>query len=327
MFKIILIINIFFITQSVAKQNSPQFNVNIIKSILFNTKTAGQNSDDDIIASYGNYNDNIKDDDPLQKYNRIIFRSNIFIDKNITSYGAKIYNYVPQEIRISLDNVYANINNTPNFMLYSLLQLDFEGLAITMWRFGINSTLGVFGLYDIAGMFGLQPVDKDVDQTLSCYEIPSGPFFILPLLGASTLTNAIQLPVYLISGLYNPYANIFGFSNAYSLPFSFLGPNYINTIISNYFTILYVPKILNTRINFEVLMKDLDNTSIDGYTTLKDFYLQNQKYRIKKENEAMINGRLPKEKPLILPTRINEPLFASEWQEKEDIVQYNFNSN
>jgi len=325
MFKIILIINIFFITQSFAKQTSPQFNINIIKSALFNTKTVEQNSDDDIIASYGNYDDNIKDADPLQKYNRFIFRGNIFIDKHIINYGARIYNYVPQEIRLSLSNVYANINYTPKFMVYSVLQLDFEGLAITMWRFGINSTLGVFGLYDIAGMFGLQPVDKDIDQTLSCYEIPSGPFFILPILGANTLTNAIELPVYWVLSLYNPYANIFGFSNTYSLPFSFLGPNYINTIISNYFAILYVPKILNTRINFEVLMQDLNNTSIDGYITLKDFYLQNQKYNIKKENEAMTSGRLPKEKPLILSTRINEPLFVSEWQEKEDIVQYNFN--
>jgi ABC-type transporter lipoprotein component MlaA len=210
-------------------------------------------------------------------------------------------------------------------MFYSLVQLDLEAFVITVWRFGINSTIGVAGLYDAAGMFGLQPVEKDVDQTLSVYDIPNGPFFVLPILGASTVTNSLEWPVYIILSFYNPYMNIFSFGTPYSLTFSFLGPTIMNTVLSNYFGILYVPKILNTRINFEILMQDLHSTSIDGYVTLRNFYIQNQKYNISKENESMINGRLIKEKPLILLQRINEPLLVDDWQTKEDIVEYNFN--
>ena len=42
MFKIILIINIFFVAQSFANQTNTQFNINVIKSALFNIKTSEQ---------------------------------------------------------------------------------------------------------------------------------------------------------------------------------------------------------------------------------------------------------------------------------------------
>ncbi len=307
------------------KNKEPSFSLYTIKS-MFNVGKQQDSGISDIYALYNNESE-VKNVDIFEKYNRAMFYFNLKLDEYVISYLADTYRYVPIDIRGYLNNLYNNINYTPKMAAYSLLQLDLEGFMITAWRFGINFTIGIFGLYDIASMFGLEAVDKSIDQTLVMYDIPSGPFLMLPLLGTSTLTNAFEFPIYILLSMYNPYTGVFGLGNTYSLPFSFLGETAANSIISQYFGTLFVPKILNARINFDSFIKDLNKTSIDGYVTLKDFYLQYKKYNENKENESIKNGRFVKEKPLPLShhTRINEEDWSKQvWQEKNDDIVTNF---
>ena len=57
-------------------------------------------------------------------------------------------------------------------------------------RFGLNTTLGLAGVFDVASRGGIAKHEEDFGQTLSVWGVPQGPYFVIPLLGPSTVTTA-----------------------------------------------------------------------------------------------------------------------------------------
>ena len=55
--------------------------------------------------------------------------------------------------------------------------------------FLINSTIGILGLGNPAGAMGLTSQKEDVGQTLGSYGINSGCYFVLPILGPTTVRD------------------------------------------------------------------------------------------------------------------------------------------
>lgn len=99
---------------------------------------------------------------------------------------------VPGPIR---DGVRNFLNNTrePVVFLNFLLQLKPGKAVKTFGRFAINSTIGGAGLFDVAKRppFGLPRRPNGFANTMGYYGVKPGPFLFLPLIGPTTVRDAI----------------------------------------------------------------------------------------------------------------------------------------
>ena len=129
------------------------------------------------------------DEDPLEGYNRAVFGFNTVADKYVIRPVAKGYRYItPDPLRERIGNFSDNLREPLN-MINSFLQGDFEQGMVSFWRFTINSTIGLAGLNDVATTAGLKERREDFGQTLAVWGVGSGPYFVLPILGPSTIRD------------------------------------------------------------------------------------------------------------------------------------------
>ena len=137
---------------------------------------------------------------------RAIFSFNQGLDKAIFKPISKGYRTLPLGFRKGTSNV---VNNLRSLLTLSnnLLQADFQGAGNTVGRFAINSTVGILGIFDPAAYFGFEKRDReDFGQTLGYWGSGSGCYFVLPVLGPTTVRDTIGLvgnlfldPVYQIT--------------------------------------------------------------------------------------------------------------------------------
>src|SRR5260370_18653820 len=105
--------------------------------------------------------------------------------------GAKWSYVMPEPARASVGPFFRNVGVIPRFA-NDLFQGQFEQGGTEVARFGINSTVGVVGLFDPADKwFGLKQGDNDFGLTLAKYGVGEGPYLVLPLLGPSTVRDAV----------------------------------------------------------------------------------------------------------------------------------------
>ena len=56
----------------------------------------------------------------------------------------------------------------------------------------LNSTLGIAGLFDVASYYGLKKRDKeDYGQTLGVWGVGAGCYFVIPVLGPTTVRDSV----------------------------------------------------------------------------------------------------------------------------------------
>ncbi|AHX11812.1 vacJ like lipofamily protein [Neorickettsia helminthoeca str. Oregon] len=139
--------------------------------------------------------------DPLEGFNRKMFKINCsLIAKLQQSANKKLFKVTSRSrpfdnkstvkpVKQALFNIMDNLSE-PSMAINHLLQGHPENSVRELWRFFINSTLGIFGTFDIAGTIGLEKRPSSYKQTLALYGIKSGPFLIVPLLGATSLRNS-----------------------------------------------------------------------------------------------------------------------------------------
>jgi phospholipid-binding lipoprotein MlaA len=130
--------------------------------------------------------------DPLEGYNRWMFGVNETIYDAVLEPVAKGYRYaVHEHLRIGIKNIFNNALAPVKFVS-SLLQLEFKKSGQVLARTLINTTLGIGGIADVAGEeYGIEDVNEDFDQALGYYGIPTGPYVVLPFFGPSTARNII----------------------------------------------------------------------------------------------------------------------------------------
>ncbi len=131
--------------------------------------------------------------DPLEGFNRGVYRFNYYFDKFIFLPIVNVYTFIMPDYaqdRVSnfIDNIYEFTNFTNN-----LLQLKFKETGITLARFAINTTVGVAGLWDPATSMNIRRQPEDFGQTLGHYGVGNGPYLVLPVLGPSNLRDTTGL--------------------------------------------------------------------------------------------------------------------------------------
>ena len=188
--------------------------------------------------------------DPMEGLNRATYALNDAVDEAVFKPVAKGYQTVtPGFFRAGVTNLFTNIGDVAT-AVNNLLQGKAGDATSDVGRFLVNSTLGVLGLFDVATPMGLEKHNEDFGQTLGKWGVGSGPFLVLPLMGPSTLRDAIGRPV-------DSYA---GYSR------------YIDHIPSRNSTLGL--EIIDLRSNLLGASSTLDTAALDKYQFVRDAYLQ-----------------------------------------------------
>ena len=129
--------------------------------------------------------------DCFETVNRGIFAFNQGLDKIFFKPVAKGYRFLPKPIRSGTSNALNNLSNVvtiPN----NILQGQFKDAGVNSLRFAINTTLGIAGVFDVASFYGLLKREKeDYGQTLGTWGVKEGCYFILPVLGPTTVRDSL----------------------------------------------------------------------------------------------------------------------------------------
>ena len=247
----------------------------IVCIILFFSKIitlnvlAGSDGTIDINKSSKNENSEVKD--CFETINRGIFAFNQGLDKIFFKPIAKGYKYLPKPVRSGTSNALSNLSNVvtiPN----NILQGQFKEAGINTLRFSINTTLGIAGVFDVASYYGLNKLDKeDYGQTLGKWGVNEGCYFVLPVLGPTTVRDAV--------------GSMVNFSG---------GDAWYNVTIDNdtqYFEESdYYYSRLTTGVDFRAknleAFDSLEKNSLDLYASVRSLYLQDRKRKIQNIDET-----------------------------------------
>jgi len=204
-------------------------------------------------AAIGPINVYLEDIDPMEEINRPIFEFNQTLDQNIIEPIAISYrDNTPESIKKGVRNFFSNIGEVST-LANQILQLKAKDGLITLSRFVINTTIGFVGIFDPASELGLTKKDEDFGQTLGFWGVPEGPYFVVPILGPSTLRDAAGLYVDMSSDV-----------------------NLINNLDTNGEIAATSIKTVDKRVEL-LPATDLINRSFDPYTTMRSSYLQKRR--------------------------------------------------
>ena len=133
--------------------------------------------------------------DPYEGFNRAMFKFNDTVDQVALKPAATAYRAVlPSFVQTGVNNFFGNLADAWS-AVNNLLQGKGEAGMSDVTRVTLNSTFGLLGLLDIASEAGLPKHNEDFGQTLGYWGVPSGPYLMLPLFGASTVRDTAALPL------------------------------------------------------------------------------------------------------------------------------------
>lgn len=133
--------------------------------------------------------------DPWESMNRSVFSFNDALDAIAIKPAAQAYvKVVPRLVRTGLSNFFGNLSDVWS-MANSALQLKGQATAETFMRINVNTFLGLGGVLDVATEMRLEKRKEDFGQTLGYWGVKPGPYVVLPLLGPSTLRDALATPL------------------------------------------------------------------------------------------------------------------------------------
>jgi len=202
----------------------------------------------------------------FEKVSRGVFKFNKGFDKVILRPIAVGYNKLPESIRTGTGNFTSNIGTlltVPNHILQGQWRLAGESTA----SFLINTTIGILGFGNPAAKIGLNNQQEDVGQTLGAYGVGAGCYFVLPILGPTTIRDSIGL---VADTFIDPFAHV-----------TLREKKLLNVSGSkiDYFSVRGTSAI-DFRGDNMTNLDSLEKNSIDMYAALKSLYLQNRAKKI-----------------------------------------------
>ena len=127
--------------------------------------------------------------DPWIGYNKSMYRFNYNFDKYVFLPVVNTYEFIlPTFAQTGVSNFFNNIAEIRT-LYNSLFQAKGEKALTTTGRFLTNSTIGIAGLFDPATSFGMKRQKEDFGQTLGVWGVPAGNYFVIPILGPSTIRD------------------------------------------------------------------------------------------------------------------------------------------
>lgn len=137
----------------------------------------------------------VNPNDPYESFNRKMYSFNTGLDKVLIKPGAVTYDrIVPWPAQKGISNFFSNIEEIPT-VANDLLQFNLAHAISDTWRFAINTTVGIGGLLDVASHMGLPNHKEDFGLTLAKWGVKRSPYIVLPILGPSTVRDAVAFPI------------------------------------------------------------------------------------------------------------------------------------
>jgi len=230
---------------------------------------AGSDGETEISSNKSNNQAEVKD--CFESINRGIFAFNQGLDKAVFKPLAKGYRKLPQPVRSGTSNVISNLGNVvtiPN----NILQGQVKDASMNSLRLIINSTLGIAGIFDVASYYGIEKRDKeDYGQTLGTWGVGEGCYFVLPVLGPSTVRDSIGSLVNVMGG--DAWYNV---TVANDTQYFNEADYYLSRVTSG---VDFRAKNLES-------FDSLEKTSIDLYASIRSLYLQDRQRKIQNIDQA-----------------------------------------
>ena len=206
----------------------------------------------------------------FEKVSRGIFKFNQGFDNIILEPVAKVYNKLPEPVKNGTGNFTSNIAtllSIPNH----LLQGELRSAGHATGSFLINSTVGVLGLGNPAAKMGLKNQKEDLGQTLGAYGIGGGCYFVLPVLGPTTLRDSVGMVID------NNYLDAFARVTWHEREIKSISGNKLDYVG------IKAAEAVDFRGDNIINFESLEKNSIDLYAATKSLYLQSRSKKIKNE--------------------------------------------
>jgi phospholipid-binding lipoprotein MlaA len=120
---------------------------------------------------------------------------NMAVDKGALRPTASVYRGIsPPSVRGSISNFLENLKE-PFYLVNYLLIADLEYATNSLFRFILNSSLGILGLFDVGKHLGLVRKETSYKNTLKTWGMPTGDYIVLPILGPSSTRDTVMEPI------------------------------------------------------------------------------------------------------------------------------------
>jgi phospholipid-binding lipoprotein MlaA len=200
--------------------------------------------------------------DPWEGMNRAIFDFNDGFDRAIFKPVATGYKTVmPEPARQCVSNVFANVGDVL-VSVNSLLQGKVGDAVSDACRVLVNTTVGIAGCFDVASKAGLEKHNRDFGQTFGKWGVPAGPYFVMPIIGPSTVRDTGG---YLLTNYLDPIWNI----------------PHVPTR-----NVVVVARAVSIRADLLSASNVLEEAALDKYSFVRDAYLQRRQSMIEDDDNA-----------------------------------------
>lgn len=207
--------------------------------------------------------------DPLEPFNRRMMEFNEGVDAVALKPVATLYREaVPPLVRTGVSNFFGNMSDAWSFV-NSALQLKLQNAAENAMRVSVNTVFGLGGILDIASEMNIERHREDFGQTLGRWGVPAGPYLVLPLLGPSTLRDALAMP---IDRKGDPLHDVDSWGSQGAL---------------------YALRLVDVRSNLLRASSVLDEAALDKYSFTRDAHLQRRRAAIFENRSSEAEGREP----------------------------------
>ncbi len=209
----------------------------------------------------------------FEKVSRGIFKFNQGFDNVILEPVAKAYNKLPEPVREGTGNFTSNIAtllSIPNHLLQGELRLAGHATG----SFVINTTIGILGFGNPAAALGLENQKEDLGQTLGSYGVGGGCYFVLPILGPTTIRDSFGMVID------NQYLDAFARVTWHEREIKSMSGNKLD----------YVGVKAASAVDFRgdnmLNFESLEKNSIDLYAATKSLYLQDRSKKIENKSNS-----------------------------------------
>jgi len=194
--------------------------------------------------------------DPLEGYNRKVFKFNKALDDVVFKPVAKGYKAItPEPVDRGVTNFFNNIADV-NSAVNNLFQFKLSRFGSDLGRVAVNSTVGILGFFDVASNMGLPSYKEDFGQTFGYWGDHDSPYLVLPFFGPSTLRDSVGMVGDI---LVDPFVSV----NK-------------NQIYWGFVTL----RVIDQRADLLTAGKILEEAAVDPYSFLRDAYLQRRRSQI-----------------------------------------------
>lgn len=198
--------------------------------------------------------------DPLEPFNRAVLQLNRAVDFVLLDPLSRVYGWaVPDPAKHAVRRMFLNLNS-PSILANDLLQLDLRDAGVTTLRFAINSTLGFGGLLDPMAESGWPGHASDFGQTLYRVGVGHGPYFVIPVLGPTTVRDGVGT---VVDAFFRPQAWLLGPAER---------------------LLLSTTDGITLREESLEGIEALRTSSVDYYVALRDAYLMNREGQLRQED-------------------------------------------